>query len=75
MKHHWIVSTGTDKRGTYTTYEQVDYVPGPQSSNVLADEIDGMLKSRAVRTLERMYDKVATITGSRIIICRDGDAA
>ena len=70
MKHHWIVSEHRDT----VIYEQVDYVPLPQSSRVLADEIDGMSKSRAMRTLETMFDYVSTVTGSNRIFCKRGDA-
>ena len=70
MKHHWIVS---EYRGV-VTYEQVNYVPQPHSSRILADEIDGMPKSRAVRTLETMYDSVSTIDRSNLIFCKCGDA-
>jgi len=70
MKHHWIIY---DHDST-VIYEQVDYIPQPNSSRTLADEIDGMPKSRAVRTLETIYDKVSVITGSNRIFCRQGDA-
>jgi len=70
MKHHWIVS---EYRGT-VIYEQVDYIPLPHSSRTLADEIDGMPKSRAVQILETIYDKVSTFNGSNLIFCTRGTA-
>ncbi len=69
MKNHWIVSQHRDT----VIYEQVDYVPLPQSSRTLADEIDGMSRSRAVRTLETMFDQVSTVNGSNRIFCKRGD--
>ncbi len=69
MKRHWIVD---DYKGT-VIYEQVDYVPKPHSSHVLADEIDGMTKGRAIKTLETMYDTVSTNDRSNRIFCKRGD--
>ena len=70
MKHHWIIYENRDT----VTYEQVDYVPQPHSSRTLADEIDGMSKSRAIRTLENMYEQVITVDRSNRIFCKCGDA-
>ena len=67
---HWIVSEYRDT----VIYEQVDYIPLPHSSRTLADEIDGQPKSRAIRTLESMYDRVSTVPGSNRIFCKRGDA-
>ena len=66
MKTHWIVSEHRDT----VIYERTDYVPQPHSSRVLADEIDGLNKSQAVRTLESMYDRVSSIEGSNRIFCK-----
>ena len=66
MSAHWIV----DELNGTIIYEQVDYIPGPRSSRVLADEIDGMNRTQAVRTLKTMYEKVTVIENSPKIFCQ-----
>jgi len=70
MKNHWIVSEYRDT----IMYEQVDYVPKPYSSLVLADEIDGLTQSQAVKVLESMFESVKSRPGRYPqIFCKRGE--